>query len=58
MADIQVADLLKSLPENINDIIKPGAEHSADRLAVVETTGSLTYGQLDKLLRSLGFLSS
>jgi long-chain acyl-CoA synthetase len=51
MADIQASDLLKSLPENINDIIKPWAEHSADRLAVVETTGSLTYGQLDKVVK-------
>jgi long-chain acyl-CoA synthetase len=51
MADIQASDLLKSLPENINDIIKPWAGHSADRLAVVETTGSLTYGQLDKVVK-------
>src|SRR5580700_11841743 len=51
MADIQVADLLKSLPENINDIIKPWAERSADRLAVVETAGSLTYGQLDSVVK-------
>src|SRR5271168_2937715 len=51
MADIQASDLLKSLPENINDIIKPWADHSADRLAVVETTGSLTYGQLDNVVK-------
>jgi len=51
MADIRASDLLKSLPENINDIIKPWADHSADRLAVVETSGSLTYGQLDNVVK-------
>src|ERR1700693_4186086 len=51
MAEIQASGLLKSLTENINDIIKPWVEHSAARLAVVETSGSLTYGQLDSVVK-------
>src|ERR1700683_1310929 len=47
MSDMQASELLKSLPENIADVIKPWAERSPDRLAVVEASGSLTYRQLE-----------
>ncbi|MGB8540670.1 MAG: AMP-binding protein [Candidatus Acidiferrales bacterium] len=47
MTDMQAAELLKSLPENIGDVIKPWAERSPEGLAVVETSGSLTYRQLE-----------
>src|ERR1700732_41208 len=51
MADILASDLLKSLPENINDIIKPWAERSAGRLAGAETSRSLTNVQLDSVVK-------
>src|ERR1700728_4935791 len=50
MTDMQAAELLKSLPENISDVIKPWAERSPERLAVVEASGSLTYHQLDTVV--------
>ncbi|HEY4777784.1 MAG TPA: class I adenylate-forming enzyme family protein [Candidatus Acidoferrales bacterium] len=46
MTDMQASELLKSLPENISDVIKPWAERSPEQLAVIETSGSLTYRQL------------
>ena len=61
MTDMQASELLKSLPENISDVIKPWAERSPERLAVIETSGSLTYRQLQTVvdetqawLRNLG----
>src|SRR5580658_1257072 len=47
MIDMQASELLKSLPENISDVIRPRAERSPERLAVVEASGSLTYRQLE-----------
>jgi len=41
-----IADLLRNLPERISDVIKPWSEHSPDRLALVEASGSWTYRQL------------
>src|SRR3984885_6251410 len=46
MTDMPASELLKSLPENISDVIKPWAERSPEQLAVIETSGSLTYRQL------------
>jgi long-chain acyl-CoA synthetase len=46
MTEIPASDILKSLPENIRDAIKPWADSSPDRLALVETSGSWTYRQL------------
>ena len=46
MIEIQVPELLQSLPENISDVVKLWTNHSADRMALVETSGSWTYGQL------------
>src|SRR6202041_1119582 len=61
MTDMQASELLKSLPENISDVIKPWAERSPEQLAVTETSGSLTYRQLQTVvdetqawLRNLG----
>src|SRR5580700_2630435 len=61
MTDMQASELLKSLPENISDVIKPWAERSPEQLAVIETSGSLTYRQLQTVvdetqawLRNLG----
>jgi len=61
MTDMQASELLKSLPENISEVIKPWAERSPERLAVIETSGSLTYRQLQTVvgetqawLRNLG----
>src|SRR5271163_1628778 len=50
MIDIQAPELLKSLPESIGDAIKPWTERSPDRLALVETSGNWTYGQLDVIV--------
>ncbi|HXN19346.1 MAG TPA: AMP-binding protein [Candidatus Binatus sp.] len=64
MIDMQASELLKSLPENISDVIRPRAERSPERLAVVEASGSLTYRQLGTVvgetqswLRELGVRS-
>ena len=43
MIEIQVPELLQSLPENLSDVIKPWAERTPDRMALVETSGSWTY---------------
>ena len=51
MIEIQVPELLQSLPENLSDVIKPWAERFPDRMALVETSGSWTYGQLDAVVR-------
>src|SRR5271168_1462049 len=50
MIDIQAPELLKPLPESIGDAIKPWTERSPDRLALVETSGNWTYGQLDAVV--------
>jgi long-chain acyl-CoA synthetase len=50
MTDMQPYELLKSLPENICDVIKPWAKRSPERLAVAEASGSLTYQQLETVV--------
>lgn len=47
MTEIPAADILKSLPQSIGDVIKPWADRSPDRLALVETSGSWTHRQLN-----------
>jgi long-chain acyl-CoA synthetase len=47
MTEIPAADILKSLPPSIGDVIKPWADRSPDQLALVETSGSWTYRQLN-----------
>lgn len=41
-----VSGLLRGLPGRISDIVQPWAERSPDKLALVETSGSWTYGEL------------
>ncbi len=41
-----VSEILLNLPERISDVVKPWTEHSPDRLALVEPSGSWTYSQL------------
>ncbi len=47
MTESPGSDILKSLPENIRDVIKPWTDRSPDRLALVEASGSWTYRQLN-----------
>src|SRR5580704_16835216 len=47
MTEPTASDILKSLPQSIGDVIKPWTDRSPDRLALVETSGSWTYAQLD-----------
>lgn len=42
----RATDILHSLPRRVSDVVKPWAERSPDRLALVESTGAWTYGQL------------
>jgi acyl-CoA synthetase (AMP-forming)/AMP-acid ligase II len=50
MPDIQVSEILKSLPESIGDITKPWAARSPDCPAVADASGSWTYRQLDAVV--------
>src|SRR5580704_1560760 len=47
MTEPTASDILKSLPQSIGDVIKPWTDRSPDRLALVETSGSWTYRQLN-----------
>ena len=58
MTEIQVSELLQSLPESISDVIKPWAERSPDQLALVETSGSWTYRELDAAVAATRALAS
>src|SRR5438132_7046061 len=46
MTEGQLSEILTSLPTRISDVVKPWAERSPDRPALVEDTRSWTYGQL------------
>jgi long-chain acyl-CoA synthetase len=46
MIEDQVADILAGLPSRICDVVKPWAERSPDHLALVESGGAWSYGQL------------
>ena len=50
MAEIPASEVLKSLPENISDVIKPWVQRSPEQLALVEAAGTWTYQQLDKVV--------
>ncbi len=41
-----MADMSGTLPARISDVVKPWAENAPDRMALVESTGGWTYGQL------------
>jgi len=42
----QVSEILGTLPDRISDVVTPWAERSPDRPALVEASGTWTYGQL------------
>src|SRR5947207_12577582 len=46
MTEGQLSEILTSLPTCISEVVKPWAERSPDRPALVEDAGSWTYGQL------------
>jgi long-chain acyl-CoA synthetase len=46
MIEDQIPEILKSLPARISDVLKPWAEHSPDRVALVEAAGTWTYAQM------------
>jgi long-chain acyl-CoA synthetase len=50
MIEDQVSDILLPLPTRISDIVKPWAERSPDRPALVEAAGSWTYQQLETVV--------
>src|SRR5437879_3207277 len=43
---ISRVDLLAGLPRRISDVVRPRAERSPDRTALLDSSGSWTYGQL------------
>src|SRR5712691_6282745 len=45
-----ISDILQSLPRRISDVVKPWAEGSPDRPALVEAAGTWTYGQLPSVI--------
>src|SRR3984885_8428184 len=47
MTDRQTSELLNSIPAGIDDVLKPWADRSPDKLALAEPTGTWTYAQLD-----------
>src|SRR5271155_4045642 len=47
MPQDQRSEILARLPLRISDVAKPWAERSPERLALVETSGSWTYAQLE-----------
>src|SRR6266576_6464651 len=46
MIEDQASEILATLPARISDVVKPWAERSPDHPALVETSGTWTYGQL------------
>jgi long-chain acyl-CoA synthetase len=54
MIEIPASEVLQSLPESINDITNAWSEGSRDHLALVEASGSWTYGQLNDAIDRAG----
>jgi long-chain acyl-CoA synthetase len=50
MTEIVASEILKTLPQNITDVIKPWMDRSPDRPALVEASGSWSYQQLDAVI--------
>ena len=50
MNEDHISDILQSLPRRISDVVKPWAEGSPDRPALVEAAGTWTYGQLSSVI--------
>jgi long-chain acyl-CoA synthetase len=50
MIEDQIFDILENLPKHISHVVKPWSERSPDHLALVETSGTWTYGQLESAI--------
>src|SRR5580693_8150148 len=46
MTDRQTSELLNTIPAGIDDVIRPWADRSPDKLALAEPAGTWTYAQL------------
>ena len=51
MIEINVPEILSSLPPRICDVITPWVQHTPDHPALVEASGEWTYGQLDAVVK-------
>jgi long-chain acyl-CoA synthetase len=45
----RISDILEYLPKRVSDVVKPWAEESPDRPALVEAGGTWTYGELSSV---------
>ena len=50
MLEINASEILKSLPARICDVLKPWVERTPDHPALVESSGTWTYKQLDAVV--------
>src|SRR5438132_7274004 len=50
MIEDRASEILATLPARISDVVKPWAERSPDHPALVETSGTWTYGQLATII--------
>jgi long-chain acyl-CoA synthetase len=50
MIDINAKEILESLPPRIGDVIRPWVQRTPDHPALVETSGTWTYKQLDTVV--------
>ena len=51
MIDNQAIEILSTLPAKTRDVVVPWAERSPDRPALVEASGTWTYGQLASAIK-------
>ena len=51
MIEINVPEILSSLPPRICDVITPWVQHTSDHPALVEASGAWTYSQLDAIVK-------
>ena len=54
MIEINAPEILKSLPARICDVTKPWAERTPDHPALVESSGTWTYQQLETVVEHGG----
>lgn len=52
MIEKEIPEILASLPRRISDVVRPWAERSPERLALVESSGAWTYAQLSSATAS------
>ena len=52
MIEEEIPEILESLPKRISDVVKPWAERSPERLALVESSGAWTFAQLSSAIAS------